>query len=969
MLRGDAGTVRGRMTARRRTIRRAAPAACAALLGLAGFAVASPAAPATVAVGDVPALAPGAIPAGALAGATPLRLTIALASRDPAGLATLAGAVSDPASPLFHRYLTTAQFAARFGAAPASVAAVVAALRAGGLAAGPLAANGLSLPVATDAATASQSFGVSLRRFRERGADVFANTAAPRLPASLQGAVTDVLGLDDVPAQAPAGLVRGHAVVRGALAPQAAGGPVPCPAATVQTGGGAHTVDEIAHAYGIDGLYAGGDLGAGVTIALYELESEQTLAGDESSFTSCYGTSTTITTVTVPPGPGPPSGPSPGLETALDLDTVAGLAPAAAVKIFQGPNAGAGPLDTLATIVQDPVVKVISDSWGLCEPLNNTSEMSAENTLLAEAATAGQTFLAASGDRGSEDCMGSAALAVDDPASQPFATGVGGTTLTAVGPPTTETVWNSGGGAGGGGISTVWPMPAYQASSGAPGVLNVLSSGASCNAVAGSDCREVPDVSADAAPSTGYVVFYKGHWVIVGGTSAATPVWAGMAALADASGEGGCASQPLGFLNPSLFAIAAGPGASAALRDVTPPGNNHPGPSGLYPVTPGYDMATGLGTPIATDGATPGLVAQLCAALPPAVASVSPADAPPGATLTITGSGFAAGASVELGATAAANVAVSDSRTLTATVPAGSGSVDVTVTTAGGTSATVAADRFTYAPTETIAEPASGASYTQDQPVLAAFSCAASAAAAPACDGTVASGAVIDTSQPGAHQFTVSATDANGVATSDTVSYTVVPPPQATISVPADAAVYVQGRRVAASYACTTTAPVTIASCAGPVSSGAPLDTARTGLHRFAVAVTDSNGIATSVSAGYTVVAARPTVDSLRQSAAVWSERRHSSSQLPVGTTFTFSLDQAASVTLRFTRLARRQRHGVAAGRLRRSAAGGRVSVVFRGRTSTGPLAPGRYLVTVTATGIGGVPSRSRSLRFTVVRA
>ena len=93
--------------------------------------------------------------------------------------------------------------------------------------------------------------------------------------------------------------------------------------------------------------------------------------------------------------------------------------------------------------------------------------VNAENTLLQEAAVQGQTFFTASGDDGSQSCSRISAedteLTVLDPASQPFATAVGGTTLTAVGPPAQETVWNEGSNATGGGISHYWPMPAYQA--------------------------------------------------------------------------------------------------------------------------------------------------------------------------------------------------------------------------------------------------------------------------------------------------------------------------------------------------------------------------------------------------------------------------------------------------------------------------------------------------------------------------
>src|SRR5205807_4762304 len=135
-------------------------------------------------------------------------------------------------------------------------------------------------------------------------------------------------------------------------------------------------------------------------------------------------------------------------------------------------------------------------------------DAAAENTLFQEAAAQGQTIVSAGGDDGSEDCNNQTVLpdpqlAVDDPSSQPFITGVGGTTLTSLGPRPTEHVWNGGGGlsgllglapgAGGGGESMYWSMPSYQ--SGAPSSLHVNQS----------RTRESPDLSADADPDTGYL--------------------------------------------------------------------------------------------------------------------------------------------------------------------------------------------------------------------------------------------------------------------------------------------------------------------------------------------------------------------------------------------------------------------------------------------------------------------------------
>src|ERR1019366_710847 len=123
---------------------------------------------------------------------------------------------------------------------------------------------------------------------------------------------------------------------------------------------------------------------------------------------------------------------------------------------YEGPNTNSGAYDTYSQIVTDNTAQVVSTSWGLCESQAGSTAASAENTLFQEAATQGQSIFAAAGDNGTADCTDTngnpiAQPAVDDPASQPYVTGVGGTSLTSVGPPPTETVWNDGMGSGAGG--------------------------------------------------------------------------------------------------------------------------------------------------------------------------------------------------------------------------------------------------------------------------------------------------------------------------------------------------------------------------------------------------------------------------------------------------------------------------------------------------------------------------------------
>ncbi|MGZ4297398.1 MAG: protease pro-enzyme activation domain-containing protein [Solirubrobacteraceae bacterium] len=630
------------LTLARRPLSLAAGLLTAALaaLGLATVAVAAPAQGTQRAsftrIGRAPVIPAGATARGALPQSASIDVAVALSPRDPAAMAAYAQAVSTPGSALYHRYLTVAQFAQRFGPTASAVASVRAALQAQGLHPGPLAANGLSMDVSSSAARLSSALSTSFERYEVRGGrTAFANTSAPALPSVIAGLVRGVVGLDSLQAPTPAGVVRQPATrrrpaTRGSTRSNAApGSSGACTAATV-TGG--YTAAQIASAYGFGDLYAAGDGGSGTTVALFELEPYS--ASDVSNYQSCYGTSAPISNITVDGGPG--SGAGSG-EAALDIENLIGLAPQASVLVYEGKNTAGGAYDTYRTIISQNRARVISTSWGLCEPQEGTSAAGAENDLFIEAATQGQTIFAASGDHGVQDCTGThtTSATVDDPASQPYVTGVGGTSLNAVGPPPSETAWNStwnGGassGAGGGGVSAFWGAPAYQSG------FTIPQSAVTCVVTHGTSCREVPDVSADADIVTGYDIYYSHHWYIFGGTSAAAPTWAALAVLADSSAA--CSGKNVGFASPALYA-AASSAYGNYFNDVTSGNNSYGGLSGFSAGT-GYDMATGLGSP---NGAA--VAAAMCGSTwtPPAAAPSTPgtttsqtATVPPAPVVTL----------------------------------------------------------------------------------------------------------------------------------------------------------------------------------------------------------------------------------------------------------------------------------------------------------------------------------------------
>jgi subtilase family serine protease len=313
-----------------------------------------------------------------------------------------------------------------------------------------------------------------------------------------------------------------------------------------------------------------------------------------------------------------------GIEASLDIEVVASIAPKASILDYEGPDitasfTDADWLDTFAAPVAADSANVISLSWGGCEegPLDSTLENSQTSTLQL-AAVQGQSFFTSSDDNGSEGCnsaeQADPTVTVDDPANNPWITAVGGTYMQGKTNPTV-TPWNDSdveGGATGGGVS-IWQSLSgsfnYQKGFVGAGYSNV------CGAAKGATCRQVPDVSALGDWRSGFPQMYyadgTGYYVIVdGGTSLATPVMAGITAIADSS-RGCQVGGPAGFVNPLLYDLAKNPRSYAKDFQDETAGDNAYSPSGyagsLFKATKGYDMASGLGSPKAQN-----LIPALC---------------------------------------------------------------------------------------------------------------------------------------------------------------------------------------------------------------------------------------------------------------------------------------------------------------------------------------------------------------------
>jgi hypothetical protein len=487
-------------------------------------------------------------------------------------------------------------------------------------------------------------------------------------------------------------------------------------------------------------LYLLGDFGQGVRVGILELEPN--LPSDITAYEQCYGIATKVNYIAVDGGAG--SGAGSG-EAALDIETVAGLAPQSVIDVYQAPNSqGSGPgsgfYDIFKKFATSDTDKVLSVSWGSCEAQTAAADAQAQETLFQQANAQGQTIYAASGDEGSTSCFDPNATTADDtvsaltPASAPYVIGVGGTSFTGSGASEQEVVWNDpdlGTGAGGGGVSTLWCMPGYQHRTLIPGIVNGDSVKDTDSSCASGYFREVPDVSADGDPAFGYATFLSGEWVLfgIGGTSAATPLWASIAALVDASPF--CAAY--GSVGPTLpqnlynvvaayhsYVYSSNP---QVLHDITS-GNNDYTPSGytggLYPATAGYDMASGLGVPMVSGmsgnrwfiflaGLSQLLCHQSATKLKTVrVTSVSPSAGPAGKphTVTVHGSGFlpigfADQAQILSGSKVLATVNATCSTTAcTFTMPAESArTVDIKIYAESLWSSVISkADRYTFAP-------------------------------------------------------------------------------------------------------------------------------------------------------------------------------------------------------------------------------------------------------------------------------
>lgn len=465
---------------------------------------------------------------------------VGLRLRNRAQLDALLVAQRTPGSPEYGHFLSPAVFTQRFGPTPTDEAAVVDYLHSHGIAVRQTWPNHQLIDATGSVSQVEKAFGVQLDDYELNGATYYANATDPQVPITLAGTVQSVIGLDNYAALQPHHRPgTGAAVAPAGYSPQT-----------------------IANAYDFATAYSNGLRGQGQSIAVATAHTYR--ASDVDSFWSSYSLAApSIVNV-------PVDGTSRQIdvETTIDLERSGAMANGATIRMYLGASAYLSTFtDVFNKIVTDNQAKVATTSWGLCETGTGQATINTDDNIFAQGAAEGITFFAASGDSGSNDCQGSSTPAVDYPASDPYVTAAGGTTMTpksgALGI-SSETAWSGSGG----GSSAFFSKPAWQSGE-------------------GDSHRDVADVALDADPSTGYSVFYNGSWSVYGGTSFAAPEWAAIVALANQyRGDQG----PIGQGGPALYRVATTTQPAAAFHDVTS-GNN-----GTYSAGTGWDYPTGWGS-------------------------------------------------------------------------------------------------------------------------------------------------------------------------------------------------------------------------------------------------------------------------------------------------------------------------------------------------------------------------------------
>jgi subtilase family serine protease len=539
-------------------------------------------------------------------------------------------ATQEPGSPSYHRFLSVSDFTRRFSPSAHDIARVSAYLTPFGIQVGATLADNLVLKATGTVGAFTQAFTFTLHDYQSGGIRYHRPASPPSVPHALSDVMLVVAGFSSQPAFKP------KLTSTKAAAPKFTR-PLVLPTNGTATGlPGNYTVGDFANNYDVNPLYAAGIDGTGSTIGIATLANFY--PADAYTYWSSIGLRVRQNRIQqIHIDEGAPLGSQAGSgETSLDVEQSGGVAPNADIIVYDAPNTDGGFLDLFYNAASDNLVDSLSVSWGEAEVFYNaalagtdlTAELGAFHQAFLEAAAQGISVFASAGDSGAYDASGlipglSNFLTVDVPGSDPAITAAGGTTtpftftpsdygLSAATPDlviSQEQVWGwdylapyfpsqfSVG--GGGGVSSVWPAPWYQddypgARTTEPGQVVTYTSTTGTTTTtqtlltlpAKFEGRNVPDVSADADPFSGYLLYSTadGGWLNgYGGTSFVAPQLNGVSALVRQRTHG-----RVGLWNPMLYRFARSRGESGSV-DITA------GDNWFYDGVRGYEPAAGLG--------------------------------------------------------------------------------------------------------------------------------------------------------------------------------------------------------------------------------------------------------------------------------------------------------------------------------------------------------------------------------------
>jgi len=500
----------------------------------------------------------------------------------------LLDAQHNPESPYYHQWLTPEQYGERFGISDADTTQVVGWLKDHGMEVEEVTASRRSIVFSGAAAQVESAFHTRIHAYKIGSELHHANATEPEIPAALVQVVGGVVSLHDFHSEPMHGARR-------------------APAPEFSSGGSYYLAPaDFATIYDLVPLYQQSINGSGQSVAIVA-RSNIKLA-DVRQFRTVFGLPANDPQIIV-------NGADPGIwssneetEADLDVEWSGAVARNATIKLVvsKSTNASDGVDLSAQYIVNHNLAPVMSMSFGLCEASLGSSGNGFLNSLWQQAAAEGITVFVSSGDNGAAGCDSAAASSamhgrgVNGLCSTPNSVCVGGTEFNDVSSPSLywsssnatgtqssalsyipETTWNeSGPGAGlwasGGGASSVYAKPAWQAGTGVPA----------------DGKRDVPDVALSAAGHDGYLIYQEGGLYVVGGTSAASPAFAGVMALVI---QHTAARQ--GNANTAFYSLASKQraGGASVFHDITKGNNSVPGLTG-FSATVGYDEATGLGS-------------------------------------------------------------------------------------------------------------------------------------------------------------------------------------------------------------------------------------------------------------------------------------------------------------------------------------------------------------------------------------